>query len=143
MIDKLVDECDENIDEEIKILDKNEDKCNSCIFYIVLFWIFLIINVGIGAYFVYHKLTRILIKKLFLYVIMFIGLKTINMCPKDTSCFATYNMGEIKQISIKNRTYHFYNDIIDLENFDWSLLKIDKKSYKNVGIYNIGYITIK
>ena len=37
LIDKLVDECDENIDEEIKILDENEDKCNSCIFYIVLF----------------------------------------------------------------------------------------------------------
>ena len=27
-------------------------------------------------------------------------------------------MGEIKQINIKNRTYYFYNDIIDLKNFD-------------------------
>ena len=52
-------------------------------------------------------------------------------------------MEEIKQINIKNRTYHFYNDIIDLKNFDARLLKIDKKSYKNIGIYNIGYITIK
>ena len=53
-------------------------------------------------------------------------------------------MGEIKQIGfIKNRTYYFYNNIIDLKNFDARLLKIDKKSYKNVGIYNIGYITIK
>ena len=52
-------------------------------------------------------------------------------------------MGEIKQINIKNRTYYFYNDIIDLKNFDARLLKIDKKSYKNIGIYNIGYITIK
>ena len=52
-------------------------------------------------------------------------------------------MGEVKQINIKNRTYYFYNDIIDLENFDSSLLKIDKKSYKGIGIYNIGYITIK
>ena len=43
-------------------------------------------------------------------------------------------MGTLKQINIKNRTYHFYNDIIDLENFDSSLLKIDKKSYKNIGI---------
>ena len=52
-------------------------------------------------------------------------------------------MREVKQINIKNRTYYFYNDIIDLKNFDARLLKIDKKSYKNIGIYNIGYITIK
>ena len=52
-------------------------------------------------------------------------------------------MGEVKQINIKNRTYYFYNDIIDLENFKSNLLKIDKKSYKDIGIYNIGYITIK
>ena len=52
-------------------------------------------------------------------------------------------MRTVKQITIKNRTYYFYNDIIDLENFDSSLLKLDKKPYKNIGIYNIGYITIK
>ena len=52
-------------------------------------------------------------------------------------------MGIIKQINIKNRTYYFYNVIIDLENFKSNLLKIDKKSYKSIGIYNIGYITIK
>ena len=52
-------------------------------------------------------------------------------------------MGTVKQINIKNRTYYFYNDIADLENFDSSLLKLDKKSYKDIGIYNIGYITIK
>ena len=52
-------------------------------------------------------------------------------------------MEEVKQIDIKNRTYYFYNDIIDLKNFDARLLKIDKKSYKGIGIYNIGYITIK
>ena len=51
-------------------------------------------------------------------------------------------MRTIKQINIKNRTY-FYNDIIDLENFNSSLLKLDKKPYKDIGIYNIGYITIK
>ena len=54
-----------------------------------------------------------------------------------------YKMGTVKQINIKNRTYYFYNDIIDLENFDESLLKTDKKSYKDIGIYNIRYITIK
>ena len=52
-------------------------------------------------------------------------------------------MREVKQINIKNRTYYFYNDIIYLKNFKSNLLKIDKKSYKDIGIYNIGYITIK
>ena len=52
-------------------------------------------------------------------------------------------MGEVKQIKIKNRTYYFYNDIINLKDFDSNLLKIDKKSYKNIDIYYIGYITIK
>ena len=52
-------------------------------------------------------------------------------------------MGEVKQINIKNRTYYFYNDIIDLKNFDARLLKIDKKSFKGIGIYNIGYIMTK
>ena len=49
----------------------------------------------------------------------------------------------VKQINIKNRTYYIYNDITDLENFKSNLLKIDKKSNKDIGIYNIGYITIK
>ena len=52
-------------------------------------------------------------------------------------------MGTIKQIDIKNRTYYFYNDMVDIKKFDSNLLKIDKKSYKDIGIYNIGYITIK
>ena len=44
---------------------------------------------------------------------------------------------------IKNRTYYFYNDIIDIETFDSNMLKLDKKWYKNLNIYNIGYLTIK
>ena len=52
-------------------------------------------------------------------------------------------MGNIKQINIKNCTYYFFNDIINIENFDPSLIEIVKKSYKNIGIYYIGYITIK
>ena len=55
LVVKLVDECDQNIDEEVEILDKNKDKCNSCILYIVLFSIFFIINIAIGAYFAYYK----------------------------------------------------------------------------------------
>ena len=52
-------------------------------------------------------------------------------------------MGNIKEIDIKNRTYYFFNDKINIKNFDLSLLKIDKKSYKNIGIYYIRYITMK
>ena len=52
-------------------------------------------------------------------------------------------MGVVKQIDIKNRTYYFYNDMINIKNFDPILWKIDQKSYKNIAIYNIGYITIK
>ena len=33
--------------------------------------------------------------------------------------------------------------MINLKNFEPNLLKIDRKSYNNIGIYNIGYITIK
>ena len=52
-------------------------------------------------------------------------------------------MGIVKQIDIKNQTNYFYNDMVDLKKFDSNLLKIDKKSYKDIAIYNIGYITIK
>ena len=52
-------------------------------------------------------------------------------------------MGKIRQINIKNRTYYFYNDQIDLKDFDASLLKSDKKDYKDINIYYIGYVTIE
>ena len=49
----------------------------------------------------------------------------------------------VKIINIKNRTYYFFNDMINIKIFDSNLLKIDKKSYKNIGIYYIGYTTIQ
>ena len=52
-------------------------------------------------------------------------------------------MGEVKQIEIKSRTYYFYNNMINLKNFEPKLLKIDKKHYKGINIYYIEYITIK
>ena len=55
----------------------------------------------------------------------------------------TYNMGKIRQINIKTWPFYFYNDIIELKKLKSNLLKIDKKSYKSISIYNIGYITIK
>ena len=43
-------------------------------------------------------------------------------------------MGEVKQINIKNQTYYFNDDMI-------KLLKIEKKYYKGINIYYVGYIT--
>ena len=52
-------------------------------------------------------------------------------------------MGNIKQINTKNRTYYFFNVMINIEDLDSKLLKIDKKSYKSITICYIGYIIIK
>ena len=52
-------------------------------------------------------------------------------------------MKSTKQINIKDRNYYFYNDIIDIKNFDSNMLRLDKKRYKNLDIYNIGYVTVK
>ena len=52
-------------------------------------------------------------------------------------------MGEVKQIEIKYRTYYFYNDTINLQDFESNLLQINKKHYKGINIYYTGYITIK
>ena len=52
-------------------------------------------------------------------------------------------MGNIKQINIKDRANYFFNDMINIKDFDSSLIKTNKKSHKNIGIYNISYITIK
>ena len=51
-------------------------------------------------------------------------------------------MRSIKEIIIKNRTYYVFNNI-NIKSFDSKLIKIDKKSYKNIDIYYIEYITIK
>ena len=48
---------------------------------------------------------------------------------------------KIKEIYIKNRTYHFFNDMINTKNLDPSNIKIDEKSYKNTLIYYICYVT--
>ena len=52
-------------------------------------------------------------------------------------------MRKVKERNIKNQTYYFFNDMIDFKNFESNLLKIDKKHYKDIDIYYIGYVTIK
>ena len=48
-------------------------------------------------------------------------------------------MEEIKQINIENRTYYFYNDIIDFDEFDEIKIKMDKKDFNDFDIYYLGY----
>ena len=119
LVDKLVDECTETV-EEVKLAkithaeNENSYKCSSCSVYTVLFCIFFTINVGgIGAYFFYFHWY---LKKMF---------------TRETTIYYTYEMGKVKQINIKNRTYYFYNDQINLKVFDARLLKVGKKNYKD------------
>ena len=52
-------------------------------------------------------------------------------------------MGEIKQIDIKNRTYYFYNDIIDLKDFDARLLKLTKNHTKTSVFTTLDILQLK
>ena len=109
-----MEECNENI-EETSFINSANCKSNSCILYIVSFSILFTINIGIATYFIYYKY--------------------LNHNEKK-------NGGNKTNKILKIDYYYFYN-IIDLKDFDARLLKIDKKSYKDIGIYNIGYITKK
>ena len=48
-------------------------------------------------------------------------------------------MGTTKEININNRTYYHYNDIIDLDAFDESKIKVDKKDFNGIDIYYLAY----
>ena len=128
LVNKLVEECGENVDEaklsEIALAE-NENSYKLRRVFCVILDIFTINVGGISDYFLFFHGR---LKKMF---------------TRETTIYKTHKMVEINQIDIKNRTYYFYNDTIDLKHFDARLLEIDKKSYKNIGIYNIGYITIK
>ena len=51
----------------------------------------------------------------------------------------TYKM-TTRQSNIKDRTYYFYNDLINVLNFEANNLKLDKKSWKDIDIYYIRYV---
>ena len=52
-------------------------------------------------------------------------------------------MGQVRELNIKNQSYYFFDDMIDIKNVHSNFLKTDKKSHKDIDIYYIGYITIK
>ena len=49
----------------------------------------------------------------------------------------------VKDVNIKNYTYYFLDDIINIKDFDPNNIKIDKKSYRNILICYIGYVMVK
>ena len=108
----------------------NECACSYTVF-IVLAAVALTVSIGFGAYFTYKNIKR----------------NKDNVSIYDNvyqeKNNKLYKMRVVKQINIKNRAYYFYNDMINIQNFDPILLKIDRKSRKNIGIYDIGYMTIK
>ena len=55
----------------------------------------------------------------------------------------SYKMKKVKELNIKNRTYYYFNDIINIKNFHSNLLRIDEKQYIDIDVYYIGYITVK
>ena len=50
-------------------------------------------------------------------------------------------METTKERNIKNRTYYFYNDIINLDEFDEGKIKVDKNDFNDIDIYYL-YLTI-
>ena len=45
-----------------------------------------------------------------------------------------------RQLNIKNRTHYFYNGLMTVLNFEASNLKLNKKTWKDIDIYYIGYV---
>ena len=48
-----------------------------------------------------------------------------------------------KDIDIKNRTYYFFNYMINIKNLDLNKIKRNEKSYKSILIYYVGYVKFK
>ena len=49
----------------------------------------------------------------------------------------------IRQLNVESRTYHFYNNLINIKNFNTNKLKLDKKGVLSNDVYYIGYVTKK
>ena len=143
MVDKLTEECTENIDEvkiaEMVLFERESEFVYSCKVCVILAVTSLTIGIGIGSYFAYKYMNHWYLKKmLFVLSLVLILKQQFNECKS----IELIN-GKSQTKDVKNRTYYFYNDISNIEEFNSSLLKIDKKSFKDDGIYYIGYITIK
>ena len=89
-------------------------------------------DIGIGTFFVCYKYRNHDKKNQLLQKVLFFKQQ-----------FTEHIKMTVKSINIKNLTHQFFDDMINIKNLDSNLLKTDQKSYKNIDIYYIGYITIK
>ena len=108
LVDKLVEECSENIDENEMTHNDYGILAQYTSYYFSLFLIIIGIS-SASIYFHWH------LKK---------SSTNITNINPDTE-----TMGNIKQINIKNCTYYYFNGMINIKNFDLNLLKIDKKNH--------------
>ena len=46
----------------------------------------------------------------------------------------------VRQLNIRNKTYYFYNDLINILNFESVNLNLDKKAWKDIDIYYVAYV---
>ena len=124
-------ECTENIDEaKIAKINSTElysteniHKCSSYILNIVLLSIMFTTNIGIAIYFTYYKYMNHNKKTASRY----------NYVYQATNYLYKWEISQ--KVTLKIKHYFFY-DMINIKDFDSSLLKINKKSYKNIGTYN-------
>ena len=120
LVDKLVEECGENVD-EAKLagvtLFQHGNGCACSNSFIKLAAIALTICIGIGAYFTY-KYIKGNKENVSMYDYTYQA-KNYKLCIMEI----------VKQTNIKNRTYYFYNDMINIKNFDPILLQIDRNRY--------------
>ena len=110
MFGKLVEECTETV-EEVKLAkitsaeNKNKHKCSSCTLYIAFFSITFTINVGISTYFIYFH--------------WYLNKDVIHFkFGTRTQQSNELIMGKVKQIEIKNWTYYFHKNMINIKEFD-------------------------
>ena len=69
--------------------------------------------------------------------------RALSLAPVPNQRFNKLINGKSQTNNIKNQTYYFYNDQINLKDFDARLLKVDKKDYNVIDMYYIGYVTVK
>ena len=141
LVHKLVEECTENVDEKEIFPEKLHSEktvtpvCSSYTIYITPFSFLFTIKIGIATYFIYYKYINH-------------DKKTV---AKEGSILQTTiywikflkHIKTVKNISIKNRNYSFFNYLIALKDFDETNLKVDKNYHKHIDIYYTGYTTIK
>ena len=49
---------------------------------------------------------------------------------------------ELKELDIKNHTYYYFDDIIQIEDLDLNNFLKDEQLYENILVYNISYKTL-